>query len=298
MRTVAEALNTSGAVTATSTTDNDYAWWDEAKQKTVTVAGGTQNATSTFSYDANGHAKTVVVTGANARTLTYVNDAYGQVLEREARWPSGVLGPRQLYYYFDGHRIGDVGNDGPSRVDYAGALAARGAQTRTSLYRAGEPVASADFDQNYAPISPDYPGAAASRVTARDGDTLRTIARAAWGDATLWWLIADANGLSNPDAALIAGQSLIVPNKVTNFHNTSQTFRVYNPGEAIGDALPLLPPEPAPPPPPSPHGQHGCGQQSCGIPAARRGPRETGPPRPPRLKVGPGAGSRRALIPP
>ena len=53
--------------------------------------------------------------------VSYRSDAYGQVLVREQR-NGNKQGPRQLYYYFDGHRIGDVGNDGPSRVDYAVAL--------------------------------------------------------------------------------------------------------------------------------------------------------------------------------
>jgi hypothetical protein len=77
-----------------------------------------------------------------------------------------------------------------------------------------------------------------------------------WGDSTLWYLIADANGLTNGDH-IAAGQVISIPNKVSNFHNTASTFRVYNPGQAIGDTLPYLPTEPLPPPPPSSGG--GCG---------------------------------------
>ncbi|SFD39461.1 hypothetical protein, partial [Collimonas sp. OK412] len=71
-----------------------------------------------------------------------------------------------------------------------------------------------------------------------------------------WYLIADANGLTNGDH-IAAGQVISIPNKVSNFHNTASTFRVYNPGQAIGDTLPYLPTEPLPPPPPSSDG--GCG---------------------------------------
>jgi hypothetical protein len=62
----------------------------------------------------------------------------------------------------------------------------------------------------------------------------------------MWYLIADANGLAS-SSLLSAGQRLIIPNKVTNVHNNTGTFRVYDPGEAIGDTLPTLPNEPAPP---------------------------------------------------
>ncbi|WP_281273195.1 LysM peptidoglycan-binding domain-containing protein, partial [Trinickia fusca] len=112
-------------------------------------------------------------------------------------------------------------------------------------------MTSADFDQNYEPINAEYPGKSPLRYTVHDGDTLSTIARALWGDASLWYLIADANGLTS-DNHLSAGQVLSIPNKVTNFHNNASTFKVYNPGEAIGDAMPTLPPEPMPPPPPMP----------------------------------------------
>jgi hypothetical protein len=71
----------------------------------------------------------------------------------------------------------------------------------------------------------------------------------------MWYLIADANGLS-ASSQLSAGQRLIIPNKVTNVHNNTGTFRVYDPGEAIGDTLPTLPNEPAPPPA---RKKHGCG---------------------------------------
>jgi LysM repeat protein len=170
------------------------------------------------------------------------------VLVREES-KNGVIGPRQLYYYFAGMRIGDVGNDGPSPslVDYAQQLATRGAAQPTGLYRNGRPVASADFDENYQPINAGYPGGAATSYTVRSGDTLYSIASALWGDQAMWFLIAEANGITAA-TQLVPGQRLVIPNKVTNFHNTSATFRVYDAGEAIGDTMPTLPNEPAPPP--------------------------------------------------
>jgi hypothetical protein len=76
----------------------------------------------------------------------------------------------------------------------------------------------------------------------RDGDTLQSIARQIWGDAGLWRLIAGTNGLK-AGSALAAGTTLVPPNKVVNFHNSSSTFRVYDPNKAIGDVQPNAPPQ-------------------------------------------------------
>jgi hypothetical protein len=76
-----------------------------------------------------------------------------------------------------------------------------------------------------------------SNYTVGDGDTVQSIAQALWGDASLWYMIAEANGL-NAGSQLVAGQSLIIPDRVTNAHNNSDTFRVYDPNAAMGDLSP------------------------------------------------------------
>jgi hypothetical protein len=58
-----------------------------------------------------------------------------------------------------------------------------------------------------------------------------------WGDASLWYLIAQANGL-NGSEPLVGGQSLILPDRVTNIHHSSDTFRIYDPNSALGDLSP------------------------------------------------------------
>lgn len=86
------------------------------------------------------------------------------------------------------------------------------------------------------------------------GDSLYTIAASQWGDSSLWYLIAEANGLSAA-TNLTPGQTLSIPNKVTNVHNTSATGGVYDPGTTMGDTSPTIPD--APPPPKAHH--KGCG---------------------------------------
>ena len=222
---------------------------------------------SDFRYDVNGHLQQVLAHGTDNqgrlvtdtsvdRTITYTNDAHGQVLERDDVGSGGALTVTERYYYLDGNRIGDVSNDGPSAVSYAEELAQADRQMGFGQFRYGLPVTSADFDQNYEPINAEYPGKTPTRYTVQDGDTLNSIARALWGDASLWYVIADANGLTG-ESHLSTGQILSIPNKVANIHNNASTFKVYNAGEAIGDAMPTLPLEPLPPPPPQPGG--GCG---------------------------------------
>ena len=55
-----------------------------------------------------------------------------------------------------------------------------------------------------------------------------------WGDASFWYMLVDANGLSNSDA-LISSMRLIVPNNVQNAHNNAGTWRIYDPNQAISD---------------------------------------------------------------
>jgi len=82
------------------------------------------------------------------------------------------------------------------------------------------------------------------------GDTLKSIAQALYGNASLWYVIAQANALSS-DNDLSIGQSLTIPQVTTNA-NDSTTFKPYNAGEISGSTTPTLPTI-APPPPPSHH---------------------------------------------
>jgi YD repeat-containing protein len=250
-----------------------YEWWDDAKEKTITSQPYNPNAPgwlpgySNFEYDANGHLKQVD-DPMGGRAIRYVTDAQGQVLVRDeisggTANAQGVVSnaasidKHHVFYYLDEHRIGDVGNDGPLQISYAEDLAAAKTSGGPNVHKNWKPISSADFDQNFDPINSSNPPATASLYTVRTGDTLRSIALAEWGDADLWYLIADTNGLAG-NSTLIAGQILTIPNKVTNIHNNSQTYQVYSPGQAIGDTTPTLPAAP-PPPVQSSGGGGGCG---------------------------------------
>ena len=255
-----------------------YDWWDSAKQTNITLQARNSQVDSWkkvwrpgfshFSYDVNGHSK-LAYDEEGKRAFSYWTDADGQVLKRQ-ELIGGIYDPssgqmnganksrEHSYYYLDGKRIGDVGNDQTERTDYAQELAALRNKDNSRSYERFTPTNAADFDANFQPINSDYPAGAPSSYTVRQGDTLQSIARGLWGDASLWYMLAEANGLINqqPSAQLAANSTLIVPNQVTNIHNTSSTFKPYNPGKALGDTSPTLPSAPPPPPPPS---RGGCG---------------------------------------
>lgn len=73
----------------------------------------------------------------------------------------------------------------------------------------------------------------------------------AYGDSSLWYLIAEANGLSG-NSDLRVGQTLSIPNRVTAQSNNASTFKPYDPSRVVGDTSPNLPQPPA-------SGGGGCG---------------------------------------
>ena len=92
--------------------------------------------------------------------------------------------------------------------------------------------------------------AGTSGYVVQAGDTLHSIAQAVYGNASYWYIIAQANALSN-DNDLAIGQTLNIP-QVSTSANTSTTFKPYNPAEISGSTTPNLPTI-APPPIPSAH---------------------------------------------
>lgn len=257
----------------TMTMNYAYEWWDGAKQSKITSQGTNPNApgwkpaNSLFNYDVNGNLKATFDDGggelAKQRAFSYETDQQGQILRRNELGGVTIDANDKVtgastdrihnFYYLNGHRIGNVGNDGIEKIDYVKELAGKLDKGGDNTYKIFTPISAVDFDENYMKISGSYPAMSADNWTVREGDTLQTIAAAMWGDSTLWYIIADANGLKGEDV-LKAGQVLKVPNNVVNLHNTATTFKPYDPGLAIGNTQPTLPT-----PPPPPRGSEGCG---------------------------------------
>jgi YD repeat-containing protein len=258
--------------TTTTTTWTSYQYWDDAKEIGKTISGynpvleGNNGqwapGVSSLKYDVNGHLVSATDAGKDGTVGTaddirfaYITNAQGVVLRRDQYYGSSVAKTRS-YYYLNGQAVGDVGNDGDTLKDYAQTLS-QAKVSKEQSYKNWTPISSADFDQNWQPVGPSYPGDAAGSYTVKAGDTLQSIAQNIWGDASLWYVLADANGVSG-STALKAGQVLTLPNRITNIHNNSTTFRPYNAGRVIGDTSPTLPDAP-PAPVHSSGGGGGCG---------------------------------------
>lgn len=272
--TFATTINRDGNVVDSAdrvTTTYLYEKWSSYKQSSVNVVVGDRNmrnwrsGTSTYSYDSNGHTKTLHDAQA-ARTIEYVNNQSGQVLKRYQidREANGSDAPAVIrnFYYLNGRGIGDTGNDlVESRVDYAQQLAEqekRDKRGRTSplnpqLSQRILPVTSSDFDANYQPLNDGFPAKVAGTHIVQANETLQSIALSIYGDSSLWYLIADANGLTGNDQ-LVSGLRLTTPNVIANTHNRADTYRPYDVEAALGNTKPTLSP-----PPPPPQGKKGCG---------------------------------------
>ncbi|MEJ0027174.1 MAG: LysM peptidoglycan-binding domain-containing protein [Rhizomicrobium sp.] len=237
-----------------------YVWRDGALEASESytpnrAAGGPQPNYNSYTYGQGGLLESVVVGDGRPRTVSFVTNLAGEVLARnEADNNTAAGDPHERHYYFGGIEVGAISNNGTSRVDYAQSIAQHIAVPGTGAFRGGATAATsyADFDQSYDPINGLNVAATAGRYTAQDGDTLEGIAYQVWGDASYWYLLADANGLIS-DAGLQAGMSLIVPDKVANSHNNSSTYRVYDPNEAQGNNSPTVP---------KPAARHGG---ACGV---------------------------------
>ncbi|BBM03410.1 RHS repeat domain-containing protein [Microbulbifer sp. GL-2] len=252
-----------GAAPTVTTLHNSYEKWDTYKTKSVWIKAENkdlhpkqrkswENGEAFYTYDSNGHIRRVYDVEGQ-RAIAYVTDKEGRTLVREEINDDGQNSyGREMrhFYYFNGHAVGDVGNDQvPSRYDYVKALAqAEGAGNRHSHSNGDhvQAVQSADFDQNYQPINPNYPTASYSSFEAQGGETLQSVAAMVWGDSSLWYLLADANGMKG-DEVLTKGQRLELPNVVTNIHNNSDTFRPVDGALQMGDTAPTLPDVPPPP---------------------------------------------------
>src|SRR5713226_1907485 len=161
---------------------------------------------------------------------TFVADNEGHLLfQFHDDGKSGTPEVRE-YAYANGNPVGETGNgvDGVKQV-----LLDSGAYS---------------LIQN---LGDSFPGGVLSYTT-RDGDTLQGIASQMYGNASLWFVIADANGL-NAGEQLKAGKTLTLPNSVKTGNITADNHRVYSESEIVGSTLPNLKTPPPPPP------KHGCG---------------------------------------
>jgi hypothetical protein len=164
-----------------------------------------------FVNDANGQALTVV--RGNYTTQSAIDSAMSSAFTQ-----TNNAVKAHFFFFANGQQagsVGQLGNENPL-----------------------QPGSNAHFDVNYTSALQQTGPTSVTEIVAREGETLRMLAQRVYGDASLWYLIADENGLTDPTAALAAGRILRLPNTVVSLSNNAETFKPFNPAEAIGDTTP------------------------------------------------------------
>jgi LysM repeat protein len=100
-------------------------------------------------------------------------------------------------------------------------------------------VSTAEFSLASSPLQLRGANADPVQYTVVESETLQSIARVVLGDASLWYTIAQANGLTGTET-LSPGQVLTVPKTLVSANN-SATFKPYDPTQVRGDTSPVQP---------------------------------------------------------
>ena len=235
-----------GSYQNASNTTNTYIWYDSAVQGTIAYKPNTSQNTvfnTYFGYDQQGTITSATINDGRPRNVTYRTNADGQIIRRDETPSNSTVGPHEIWYRFAGKEFGYVGNNGTSKVTEDASIADRRAYQNTGAFRNGSSyaAATADFAQSSTPINSYSQGSSAGGYTVqRSGETLRSVAQQVWGDASLWYKLADANGMKG-DMALTEGQRLSLPAGISRTRNNASTLTPYNPNDAIGNVSPTTP---------------------------------------------------------
>ncbi|MEQ1540682.1 MAG: DUF6531 domain-containing protein [Novosphingobium sp.] len=245
--TSVSTVNGGSATTASETTT--FAWYDGAVQTQIDYTPDVNSAGTVFhtymTNNALGQATAASIQDGRPRSVSYILDENGQVLRRDEVQAGSSLGPHELWYRFGGKQMAFTGNNYETgKLGYAASIAQRRTNQGTGMFRDGQlngsGAANVDFTQTPDGINSYGQGSALSVWTVRAGDTLAGIAQTVWGDAALWYKLAEANGLS-AGAALSEGQSLTLPAGVRSTSHNASTYKPYNSAEALGDVTPSAP---------------------------------------------------------
>lgn len=240
--------SSNGSTLYTTTYKSTYKLGDsylETRQDSTSTGTGAPGAAyNTRSYNVNGELVQFSDSGDATRTRYFANNQSGQALTVIT---GNFTTPSALSYAWDAAiQRGNFGGTGPnySKAQYYFFAQGNLIGTFGQLQKGG--TYAANFDVNSTPISDNFPSAVPATVVAQAGDTLRIIAGRVFGDGNLWYVIANENGLTNPDADLPDGMQLRIPNDVISLSNKSDSFKPFNAADALGDTTPTQPAPPAP----------------------------------------------------
>jgi hypothetical protein len=179
-----------------------YGWHGGAVQSGIAYTPDTANAstvyTTSFALTPSGQVSGATIADGRPRSVAFTLDAYDQAVRRDEADNNASLGdPHEIWYRFNGRELGHVGNDRLEDGDYASSIASREAAQGTGPFRNGQNYGGgfARFGEAYVPYTSYAQGSGGGSYTAEGGETLSSVAAQLWGDASLWYLLAEANGL-------------------------------------------------------------------------------------------------------
>jgi hypothetical protein len=124
-----------------------------------------------------------------------LSDIAGQALrgdESDNNYNAGD--PHEVWYRFAGRQMGYAGNNGTLDTDYASSINTRTYGGSTGAFRYGNAAGAPEVQFAAGPgnINSYEQGSSAGTHIVRAGETLSSIAANLWGDASLWYKIAEA----------------------------------------------------------------------------------------------------------
>ncbi|ROZ61893.1 DUF4214 domain-containing protein, partial [Ramlibacter sp. WS9] len=199
-----------------------YENWDHNKVHDIYVwrPSDGKHSRTTNGYDANGNLVQVKTEKDNWKfdVRDFVNDASGRIL-RKTESGYGT----------------NINNEYKPDVHVTTTLIANGEVVGSSSDDAA--AVKNTFRSSYVPVTDSGYSASPTAYTVQGTETLQMIARAVWGNADLWYVIADANGIDT----VHDGDVIMIPAKPNTIYNSTSTFTPYDPTRAIGDTTPTLP---------------------------------------------------------
>ena len=248
----------------TQTHEYTYEYWDTYQQKTDDVTMHIDGRSNTYgksvrTYDVNGLLESSEDKNKDpnipSHTTTYLNSSLDGIRARNDK--NGRTG----YLTVAGKTIGELVLDksNTQKLTVYGGFTPAGSQQKASawqhLFQMNQSFNRAPGDKADGTL-PEAPQDNLGTYTLQVGDTMERIALQVYGDSSLWYLIADANGISDRkatagyDDSLHVGQRLNLPAAATGQHQTNATHKVLNANQMIGEtsATTALP-APKPPKP-------------------------------------------------
>ena len=255
----------------TQTHTYNYELWDSYQQKTdyaelAIKDHATTYGTSERTYDINGQLqKAVDNNGQN--TTNYLTSSIEGIKARSDK------DGQTNYLTVNGKTLGDLrlNNNGTQKLDVYAGFTPMGTPATTGLvddYLKNNPKLNQCQQANFFNSDegramqkandgtlPQAPQDNLGSYTLQTGDTLESIALQVYGDSSLWYLLADANGVTDRNThvgekggQLHPGQRLNIP-PAAGMHHTNNTHKVISSSDWLGNTNATTPLPPTPPPP-------------------------------------------------